>query len=328
MSPIARARIPAIAACVAVAFAAGAHAQGGAWPARPVRIVAAQQAGSATDSIARALADALAEAWGKPVVVENRVGASGAIGTVVVARAAPDGYTLLVGGLSNLVTSPLLEPSYGVDPEQSFVPIGRVAFVPFVVGIHHDVPAATLQDFVAHVRRHPGSVVFATSGPTAFSRLCIELLALEQRLDLLTVEYKSGPAATLDLVAGRAQLHVSEIASMKSYADAGKIRLLAIAGNRRSGLLPGVPTFAEAGGVDIPMTPWYGVLAPAGVPPDVLARLEDGYREAMRDPRLLQRIEALGYEPILDAPGAFAAALKRDVDEVRRIARRLGRAAN
>jgi tripartite-type tricarboxylate transporter receptor subunit TctC len=321
--------VPILRAClVAVVACAAAHAHASEWPARTVRIVAAQQAGSATDSIARALADALEDAWGQPVIVENRVGASGAIGTVAAARAAPDGYTLLVGGLSNLVTSPLLEPGYGFDPEQSFVPIGRVAFVPFVVGIHPDVPAATLQDLVAHARRHPGSVVFATSGPTAFSRLCIELLAREQHLDLLTVEYKSAPAATLDLVAGRAQLHVSEIASMKSYADAGKIRLLAIAGNRRSALLPAVPTFAEAGGVDIPMTPWYGVLAPAGVPPGVLARLEAGYREAMRDPRLLQRIEALGYEPIVDAPGAFAAALKRDIAAVRTIARRLGRVAN
>jgi tripartite-type tricarboxylate transporter receptor subunit TctC len=224
-----------------------------------------------------------------------------------------------------MVTSPLLEPGYGVDTENGFVAIGRVAFVPFVLGVHPDVPAATLADLVEHVRRNPGKVVSATSGPTSFSRLCIEQLAHAQRLDFLIVEYKGAPAATLDVVAGRAQLYINELAAMKQHADAGQLRLIAMAGNRRSGRLPAVPTFAEAGGVEIPMTPWYGLFAPAGVPPDVLARIETGYREAMRDPRLLARIEALGYESIVDPPGAFAAALKRDLAEVRAMARRTGR---
>ena len=312
-------------AASAALIASGVQAQGATWPARAVRIVAAQQAGSATDNLARILADALTDAWSQSVVVDNRPGASGAIGTLAVARAAPDGYTLLVGGLSNMVTSPLLEPDFGVDPENGFVAIGRVAFVPFILAVHVDVPASTLGEFVAHVRRNPGKVVFATAGPTAFSRLCIDLLAQDQRLEFLTVEYKGALTATLDLVAGRAHVQANEVATMKAHADAGKIRLLAVAGNRRSGRVPDVPTFAEAGAVSIPMTPWYGLFAPAGVSPDVLARLEAGYRDAMRDPRLLARIEALGYETIVDEPGRFAAALKRDLEGVRAMARRTGR---
>lgn len=302
------------------------HADPGDFPNRTVRIVAAQQAGSAADHIARMLADALSSVWGQATVVENRPGASGAIGTQAVARAAPDGYTLLVGGMSNIVTSPLLDASYGVDPESGLVAIGRVAWVPFVLATHPDVPATTLAELVAHVRAHPGAVVFATAGPTAYSRLCVESLVHAHGLDLLSVEYRGAPAATLDLVAGRAQLQINELATMKQHADAGRLRILAVAGNRRAARLPEIPTFGEAGPVDIPITPWYGLFAPAGVAPEVVARIEAAYRTSMRDPKVIARIDALGYEPIVDEPGQFAQALRRDLGEVREMARRAGRA--
>jgi len=294
------------------------------FPNRTVRLVAAQQAGSATDHVARMLADALSSAWGQPTVVENRPGASGAIGTQAVARATPDGYTLLVGGMSNIVTSPLLDAGYGVDPESGLVAIGRVAWVPFVLAVHPDVPAVTLAELVAHVRARPGELVFATAGPTAYSRLCVDMLVRAHGLDLLTVEYRSAPAPTLDLVAGRAQLQVNELATMKQHADAGRLRILAVAGNRRAARIPAVPTFGEAGPVDIPVTPWYGLFAPAGTAPEVIARIEVAYRTAMRDPKVIARIDALGYEPILDEPGQFPEALRRDLAEARAMARRAG----
>ena len=317
----------ALAACLAlVALAAPlvAHAQGAAWPARTVRIVAAQGAGSATDNVARILADALAETWGQSVVVDNRPGAGGAIGTNLVAHATADGYTLLLGGISNMVIAPLFEPGFDVDPERGFVAIGRLAHVPFVLAVHPDVPAATVPELIAHARRHPGQLVFAVAGQHSFARLCMDLLARAYDLDLLSVEYRSAPAAMVDLVAGRAHVQVQELAGIRAHADAGRARLIAVAGERRAARLPALPTFAEAAGVPIAATPWYGLFAPAGVPPDVLARLDAGYRAAMRDPRVLARIDALGYEPIVDEAGSFAAALKRDVAAVRAMARRVG----
>ena len=318
----------ALAACLAFAACAAslvAHAQAAAWPARPVRIVAAQAAGSATDNIARILADAFGEAWGQSVVVDNRPGAGGAIGTNLAARAAPDGYTLLIGGISNMVTAPLLEPGFDADPERGFVAIGRVAYVPFVLAVHPDVPAATLAEFIAHVRRQPGKVVFAAAGPNSFAHLSMDLLARAHDLDILPVEYRSAPTAMLDLVAGRAHVQIQELAGIKTHADAGRVRLIAVAGERRAARLPSLPTFAEAAGVSIPATPWYGLVAPAGVPPDVVARLESAYRSAMRDPKVVARIEALGYEPIVDEPGQFAAVLRHDLGAVRAMARRAGR---
>ena len=315
--------------CLAIAahsVSIAAFAQAGAWPARPVRIVAAQAVGSATDNIARILADALAEAWGQSVVVDNRPGAGGAIGNNLVTRANADGYTLLIGGISNMVTAPLLEPGFEADPESGFVAIGRVAYVPFVLAVHPDVPAETLSAFVDYVRGRPSQVVFAVSGPNSFSRLCMDLLAQAHGLDLLTVEYRGAPTAMLDLVAGRVQVQIQELAGIKSHADAMRVRLIAVAGERRAAKLPMLPTFAEAGGAPIAVTPWYGLFAPSGVALDVLARIASGYRTAMRDPRVIARVEALGYEPILDEPGQFAAALRHDLADVRAMARRVGRA--
>lgn len=295
-----------------------------AFPVRTVRIVAAQQPGSANDNVARILADALAEAWGQPTVVENRPGASGAIGTKFAAQSAPDGYTLLVGGMSNTLSSPVLDPRYGIDAARDFVAIGRIAWVPFVLAVHPDVPAHTMTALVEQARRHPRGLVFATSGPTAFSRLCVEHFARRAGVEFLTVEYRGAPAATLDLVAGRAQLQINEVAAMKLHADAGRVRLLAVAGDRRTAKVPALPTFAEAGMSAIPLTPWYGLFAPAGIAPPILARVEAAYLAAMRSPELRARLEALGYEPIVDEPGEFPRAFRADLEAIRALARGAG----
>ena len=266
-------------------------------------------------------------AWQRAVVVDNRPGAGGAIGTLAAARATPDGHTLLVGGLSNMVASPLLLPDFGVRPERDFVAIGRIAFVPFILAVHAGVPATTLAEFVAHARRHPGELAFGTVGLASFPRLVVDLLARDLGLVFLPVEYKGAPAATLDVVVGRIQFQVSEVGAVKLQADAGALRLLAVAGNLRASRTPKVPTLGEASGVDIPLTPWYGLFAPAGTPPAILERLAEAYRRAMRDPKTVARIEALGYEPVVDGPGAFAAAIAQDLSAVRDMARRTGHAS-
>ena len=302
------------------------HAQPGSpesYPHRTVRIIAAQQAGSATDQVARILAEALAAQWKQSVVVDNRPGASGGIGTQAAARADPDGYTLLVGGLSNLVTYPELTVDAGFDPEADFVAIGRVAYVPFVLAVSTQVAAHTVADLVALAHARPGRVTFATAGTTAFSAFCLRAIATATGAAFLPVEYRGSNTATLDLVAGRVDARVSELDAVRQHVAGGRVRILAVAGNRRSALLPGVPTLAEEGIPGIDMTPWYGLLAPSGIAPALRERLESSYALAMQDAAVRVRVEALGYEPVRDAPGDFARALQQD----RRAAREIMRVA-
>ena len=317
----------ALLALLGIALAAGslpARAQGGAadaYPQRAVRVIAAQQAGSATDQVARILADFLAVTWKQPVVVDNRPGAGGGIGTQAAARAEPDGYTLLVGGLSNLVTYPELTADPGFDPESDFVAIGRIAYVPFVLSVHADVPARSVGELVDLARQRPGRVSFATAGTTAFSAFCLRAIGTATGATFLAVEYRGSSTASLDLIAGRVDARVSELDAVRPYAASGKVRILAVAGNRRSAQLPNVPTLVEEGIAGIDMTPWYGLLAPAGIAPALRDRIEAAYALAMQDATVRARLEALGYEPVRDGRGAFAQALRRDRGAAREIMR-------
>lgn len=328
-----RAQLPFVARAVLVSLLiplaggwSAARAQGSAadaYPQRAVRIIAAQQAGSATDQVARILADFLAVTWKQPVVVDNRPGAGGGIGTQAAARAEPDGYTLLVGGLSNLVTYPELTPDPGFDPESDFIAVGRIAFVPFVLSVHGEVPASSVRELVDLARAKPGQVSFATAGTTAFSAFCLRAIGTATGATFLAVEYRGSSTASLDLIAGRVDARVSELDAVRPYVASGKVRILAVAGNRRSAQLPHVPTLVEEGIAGIDMTPWYGLLVPAGIAPALRERIEAAYALAMQDATVRARLEALGYEPVRDTPGDFARALRQD----RRAAREIMRVA-
>jgi len=284
----------------------------GAFPQRTVRIIAAQQAGSATDKVTRIVADALAGQWKQSAVVDNRPGASGAIGTLIAARAEPDGYTLLVGGISSLVVNPELTPDVGFDPEVDFLAIGRIAYVPFVLAVNADLPARTVAELAALARERPGRVTFGNSGVNTFSAFCLRAISTATGAQFLSVDYKGSASATLDLIAGRIDARVVEYDAIAPHVASGKLRVLAVAGHRRFEMLPNLPTLAEAGVAGIDMTPWYGLLAPAGVAPAVRARLEAAYAAMMRDPLVRSRLDAIGFEAIRDEPGAFASALKQD----------------
>ena len=314
------------AACLATA-AGAAWAEDPIWPKRAVRLIAAQQAGSATDQVARILADFLVGLWKQPVVVDNRPGASGAIGTQIAARAEPDGHTLLVGGTSSLVTHPEIAPDVGFDAERDFVAIGRVAYVPFVLAVNAGVPAKSVAELVALARERPGRVSFATAGTGAFSAFALRAIAQASGAEFLSVEYKGSGTATLDLVAGRVDARVSELDAVLPHAAAGTVRILAVAGHRRSSRIPDVPTLAESGVPGVELTPWYGMLAPAGVAPEVRARLEAAYAAAIQDPTVRSRLESIGYDPARDAPGEFARAIRQDRLAARAIMRVAGSGA-
>ena len=290
------------------------------FPDHSVRIVAGQQAGTATDNVTRLVADALAEHWGVAVVVENRPGAGGTIGAEAVARAAPDCYTLFLGGLSNLVIGVVTRPDIRYDPERDFVPIGRVAHVPFGFAVNASVPARSLRELADLARTQPGKLTYATLGPGTTTDFATTMFRTAARIDMLAVEYKGASSALVDVVAGRVDLFFNEVAMLTQQAQAGSLRLLAIASPKRVARVPDVPTTAEQGFPGVVVAPWYGLLAPAGTPPEVVKRLEEAYAAAMRSPTLRKRIEALGYEPIDDAPGQFAVALRDDLRTFRALA--------
>jgi len=314
--------LPSLLACALAAVVPSVSSANGArpFPDRPVRIVAGQQAGSATDNVTRIVADALAEYWGVGVVVENRPGAGGTIGAEAVARATPDGNTLLLGGLSNLVIGAVTRTDIRYDPERDFIPIGRVAHVPFGFAVHASVPARSLRELADLARTKPGKLTYATLGPGTTTDFAWALFRSAADVDMLPVEYKGASSALVDVVAGRVDLYFNEVAMLSQHTQSGALRFLAIASPKRVARIADVPTTAEAGFPSVVVAPWYGLLAPAGTPPGVVKRLEEAYAAVIRSPTLRRRIEALGYEPIDDAPGAFAAALRDDARAFRALA--------
>ena len=310
----------ALASCAAIAAEAR-------FPDKPIRIVAAQQPGSATDNVARLVADALEAQLGVPVTVDNRPGAGGKIGAEHAAHAAPDGYTLLVGGTSNLVLAAATDPDLRYDPTRDFVAIGRVAHVPFGFAVNADLPARSLGELVALARAQPGKLTYASLGEGTSTGYGMALLRAATGIDMLSVEYKGVASAFTDVLSGRVDAIYNEIAVLTQHARSGRLRLLAVAEPRRAARAPDVPTTAEAGFPSIVMSVWYGVLAPASTPPDAVRRLTVAYEAAMRSPQLRARIEALGYETIADAPGQFASALRDDIAKLRALAASTARAA-
>jgi tripartite-type tricarboxylate transporter receptor subunit TctC len=315
----ARFALPALALIACLATGA-TSADTRVWPQHPIKIVAAQQAGSATDNVARLIADALEVQLGVPVTVENRAGAGGKIGAEAVARATPDGYTLLVGGTSNVVIAAATEPELRYDPRKDFVAVGRFAHVPFGFAVHAAVPARTLGELVELARAKPGTLTYASLGPATSTGFGTRLFLKEAGVDMLAIEYKGIASAIPDLLSGRVDMILNEVALLAQHSASGSIRVLAIADARRAARLPHVPTTAEQGFPRVTIAPWYGLLAPAGTPPDVQKRLVAAYDAAVRMPAVKSRIEALGYDLIVDGPGQFAIALRDDIAAIRAIA--------
>jgi len=304
-------------ACVAVMMlsvaAAGGAAEPRSWPQQPIRVVAGQQPGSATDNIARLLAHALSTELGVSVAVDNRPGAGGRIGAEAVARAAPDGHTLLVAGASNLVVAAAMEPDLRYDPVKDFVAIGRLAHVQYGFAVHPAVPARTMGELVELARASPGRLTYVSLGAATTTGYGMATFLREASVDMLAVEYRGISSAIPDVLAGRVDVLFNEIAVLAEQAQAGRLRILAIASPRRAARVPDIPTTAEQGFPKSVVNAWFGLLAPAGTPAHVLKRLEEAYQTIVRSPAMRSRIEALGYVSMADAPGQFAAAIRDEI---------------
>jgi tripartite-type tricarboxylate transporter receptor subunit TctC len=310
------------AALAAAALAAPARAQD-AYPNRPVTITVPWAPGGSTDILARTLAEPLRTALGQPVVVENRSGASGNIGSAAVARAAPDGHSLLFATMSTHAMNAALMRDMPFDGVEDFTAIALLAFVLNTMVIHPAVPARTVPEFIAHLKANPGRLSYASAGPGSTNHLCAAMFCRMAGVEMVHVPYRGGAPAVLDTVAGQTQLFFSAGTQTLPHVRDGRLRLLAVTEETRSALLPEVPTVAET----LPgyaMAVWYGVLGPRGMPPAVVARLNAELNRALLLPEVKGKMAAIGVEVAPESPADFAARMRADAEKWGRVIRDLG----
>lgn len=294
----------------ALACASGAFAQD--YPSRQIHLFVGFAPGGGVDIVARQLAERLSEQLGQRIVVENRPGAGGNIASEAVARAEPDGYSLLMGNLGMLSINPALYPRLGFDPDKSFAPIARVVMTPLVAAVPSTLPAQTLQDFIALARSKPGELNYGSGGAGNINHLAVELLKMKTGTKIEHVPFRGSAPALTELVAGRIQLVIDGGNVVQPFIEAGTIRALAMTGDVRGRAMPQVPTAAEAGVNDFVITGWQGVLAPAGTPPAVVQRLQTEIEKALATPSLRDRLSSQGTEPAFLPAGPFGDFIKAE----------------
>ncbi|MBP0629728.1 tripartite tricarboxylate transporter substrate binding protein [Cupriavidus sp. AcVe19-1a] len=309
-------------AALAMCLAAPAGASE-AWPQKPVTLIVPWAAGGSTDILARVLSEHLTRSLGQPVIVDNKPGASGNIGSAMVARAKPDGYTLLVGSMSTHAMNPALMsnmPFRGVD---DFTPLGLLAYVTNTMVVHPSVPAQNVKELVAYARANPGKLAYASAGPGSTNHLSAVLFEKMAGIQMLHVPYKGGAPAVVDTVAGQTQLLFSAGTQTLPHVKAGKLRLLAVTESKRSPLLPNVPTVAETlPGYELAV--WYGAFGPKGMPAELTARLNREINAVMALPEVKAKMNAIGVETATSTPQQFATILRRDADRYGKLIRELG----
>jgi len=301
--------IPITCACFACALLS-ASVYGQAYPSKPVRMVVGWPPGGAADGVARPLALKLSDALGRPVVVENRPGATGTIGAALVAKAAPDGYTLLLGSSNELVLSPYEKMPY--DPVEDFAPVSTVIAFPSVLVVHPSLPVKSVKELVAFMRARPGKLNFATAG-SGTTQLVGELYKSLAQVSFSFVAYKGGGPAIIDLIGGHVDGMFATLPSAVVYAKNGKLRALMVTGPRRSPSAPEIPAAAEAGMPGLLAMTWNGVLAPKGVPTPILDQLQRDVTAVMNTPDMKERMLLHAAEVTTSTREAFAKTIRDDL---------------
>jgi tripartite-type tricarboxylate transporter receptor subunit TctC len=300
----------AILAAAAVAWAPGwASAQ--AWPSKPVKIVVPFAAGGATDVVARLLAQKLSEAWGQTVIVENRAGAGGNIGADVVAKSPPDGYTLLMTSGSIVTANQHIYKQMSFDPAKDLVPITNVASGPQVIAINPNVPVKDLKELIAYAKANPGKLNYGSAGTGSATHLNMAWFVSMAGLDIVHVPYKGSTQARQDALAGQVQLVMDGLLPLQPLIKDGRLKALAITSSKRAQSNPEIPTIGEV----VPgyaTDTWYGILAPAGTPKDVVAKLNAAAVKALASPAVRDRLQKLGAEPVGNSPAEFRALLEKE----------------
>jgi len=294
---------------VFIAFAPCAAAQD--YPNRPVRLIVTVPPGGAADFIARLVGGKLSESLGQPVVVENRGGAGGTIATDAVAKAAPDGYTLLQNSITTHGVGPHLYSRLPYDPVKDFAAVSGLALLPLVMAVNADVPAKNVQELLVLSRNQ--NLNFASSGNGGAPHMAAELFKSVTGAQLTHVPYKGSGPAVADLVGGRVQIMFDAPPSLIAHIRSGKLRVLAAASEQRNRLLPEAPTFAELGHPKVAVSLWYGLLAPAGTPQAAITKLNSEVTKILQSPDVRDRLQAQGAEPMPGAPEAFAGFMREEM---------------
>jgi tripartite-type tricarboxylate transporter receptor subunit TctC len=302
--------------------AGGTFAQ--SYPSKPIRLIVPFTPGGSTDILGRAIGQKLAEALAQQVVIENRPGAGGSIGAEAAARAAPDGYTLLMGHIGTLAVNPSLYPKLGYDPLKSFVPVAWVARVTNVLVVNPAVPAQSVQELIRLAHDQPGRLRYGSGGNGSAAHLATEYFKLRTQTDIVHVPYKgTGPAVT-DLLGGQIEVMMTGAPAVMSHVKAGKMRALAISSAQRIESLPDLPTIAEAGVPGFEAIQWYGVVAPTGTPEAVITRLNAEINRALATPELKARLVAEGAEAAPTTPQAFGAFIAAEIERWRPVIQKAG----
>ena len=299
---------------IALAFAAvsGASAYSQTYPSKPVRVIVGFPPGGGVDVTARLVAGALGELWGSTVLVDNRPGATGSIGTEIAAKANPDGYTLLLCNISSHAIHPARHRKLPYDHIRDFAPISLIGTTPNVLVTHPSVPVATLREFIAYARAYPGKLNYGSSGFGASPHLSIELLKLMTGIKVVAVRYKGSALALADVVGGQMHAMVGNLPGPLPAIRAGKVRALGVTSAKRNARAPDVPTFAESGVAGYDVTSWHGLCASAGVPKAIIARLNAALVQLLNAPSLRQRLADQGVDATSSTAGEFAAYIKSE----------------
>lgn len=309
-----------IASALLIIVPAAAPAADREYPARPIRIIVPQSPGASTDLTARLVAQKLNEAFKQPVIVDNRPGASGITGTELVARAAPDGYTLMVVA-SSFSINPALGRKLPYDAIRDFTTVSQLSKFPNMLAAHPSTPVKTLQDVIALAKAKPGQISYASAGLATGTHMTAELLKYMAGIDLLHVPYKGGGPSMAAAMGGQTQLVISTTVGLLSHTRAGKLRAIALTAAKRSAAAPDIPTFAESGVPGYEHEPWNGMFAPAKLPKPILAKVNAEVARALNTPDVRQVFERDGADVVGSTPEQFAAILKAEIEKWTKVAK-------
>ena len=289
------------------------------YPNKPVKLIVPFAPAGTTDIVARIVADQLSKELGQVVLVENRGGGGGAIGADVVAKSAPDGYTLGVATVSTMAVNPAANPKIPYNNFNDFIPITKFVAVPNVLCINPSVPAKDMKEFIQLLKKNPGKYAFASSGTAGISHMMGELFMSASGTDMIHIPYKGAGPAVIDVIGGQVPVLFDNLPSSKAQIDGGKLRLLAVASAKRLPAYPNVPTFAELGMAEVNDPAWYGLVAPAKTPKEIIDKLYAASVKAVNSPAIKEKLSQQGAEPVANTPAEFAADIRKEYDKMKAI---------
>lgn len=324
MAASCRAQLVAASAVLLAALSSPAWAQRPAdsalsYPTKSIRLVVPSAPGGGTDIIARLIGQELSEAWGQSVVVDNRGGSGGTVGVVMVARAAPDGYSMLLGSVGHLSFTPVVRNGQDYDPQKDLAPISMAANQPFVLAVANAVPAASVKELIALAKSRPGQIKYGSGGPGAASHLAVALLEVQAGISMLHVSYKGSNPALTAVVGGEIDLAAAGLATMLPHSKSGRVKPIAVTGSRRAQIAPEIPTVAESGVPGYAFDVWYGLVFTGGTPAPIVAKANAAVVKALKSAELNRRFIAAGLEAQPSTPEEFKARIASEIANWRKV---------